>query len=156
MLDDHFPEAIAAHYDVTIGTHADAAVVDETVAFLADLAVANGGDALELAIGTGRIALPLAQRGVQVVGIDLSEAMVERMQVKPGGGDLDVVIGDFASTTVDGDFGLVYLVFNTIGNVTTQDQQVATHASEGRRRDAPRPKDDRPPGGHPAVRRTSA
>ena len=129
VLDDHFPEAIAAHYDETIGTHADAAVITETVDFLAELAEANGGDALELAIGTGRVALPLAARGVRVVGIDLSDAMVARLRAKPGGADLDVARGDFTTTTVDGDFGLVYLVFNTIGNVTTQDQQVATFAN---------------------------
>ena len=87
--------------------------------------LAGEGAALELGIGTGRIALPLAARGVRVVGIDLSEAMVERLRAKPGGDSIDVTIGDFATTTVDGTFSLAYLVFNTINNLTTQDEQVA-------------------------------
>ena len=83
------------------------------------------GRALEFAIGTGRIALPLAQRGVPVHGIDMSKAMVARMRAKPGGEDIGVTIGDFSTTTVDGSFSLVYLVFNTISNLTTQAAQVA-------------------------------
>ena len=101
----------------------DAEVVDPTVDFLAELA--GDGRALEFAIGTGRIALPLAQRGVPVHGIDMSEAMVARLRAKPGGEDIGVTIGDFATTTVDGPFSLVYLVFNTIMNLTTQEAQVA-------------------------------
>ena len=101
----------------------DAAVVDPAVDLLAELA--GGGRALELGIGTGRIALPLAQRGVPVHGIDLSEAMVARLRAKPGGEDIGVTIGDFATTTVDGSFSLAYLVFNTIMNLTTQAAQVA-------------------------------
>ena len=81
--------------------------------------------ALEFAIGTGRIALPLAERGVPVAGIDSSEAMVARLRAKPGAEDIDVAIGDFATTRVDGEFSLVYLVFNTIFNLVTQDAQVA-------------------------------
>lgn len=95
----------------------------ETVDLLADLA--GDGPALELAIGTGRIALPLAARGVRVDGIELSEAMVARMREKTGGGAVDVVLGDMS--TVDapsGDYRLVYLVFNTIFNLLTQDDQV--------------------------------
>jgi hypothetical protein len=98
-------------------------VVEPTVDFLAGLA--DGGAALELGIGTGRIALPLRQRGVRVVGIDLSEAMVAQLRAKPGGEDIPVTIGDFAVTRVEGSFSLAYLVFNTIENLTTQDEQVA-------------------------------
>lgn len=101
----------------------DAAVVDPTVDFLVELV--GTGRALELGIGTGRIALPLARRGVPVHGIDVSEAMVSRLRAKPGAGDIGVTIGDFATMTVDGSFSLVYLVFNTIMNLTTQAAQVA-------------------------------
>jgi SAM-dependent methyltransferase len=97
-------------------------VIDETVGVLAGLA--GGGRALELAIGTGRIALPLAARGVPVFGIDMSRAMVARLRAKPGGDGVGVTIGDFATTHVEGTFSLVYLVFNTIMNLTTQDAQV--------------------------------
>ena len=99
------------------------AAIDPVVDFLADLA--GDGAALELGIGTGRIALPLAQRGVRVHGIDLSTAMVARLRAKPGAEEIGVTIGDFATTTVDGTFALAYLVFNTIMNLTTQDEQVA-------------------------------
>jgi SAM-dependent methyltransferase len=99
------------------------AVVDPAVDFLAELA--GDGAALEFAIGTGRIGLPLAARGVPVSGIDLSEAMVAELRKKPGGADIPVAIGDYATTRVDGEFSLVYVVFNTIGNLTTQDWQVA-------------------------------
>jgi SAM-dependent methyltransferase len=101
----------------------DPAVVDPVVDFLADLA--GDGAALELGIGTGRIALPLARRGVRVHGIDLSPAMVERLRAKAGDEHIDVAIGDFATTKVDGTFTLAYLVFNTIMNLTSQDEQVA-------------------------------
>jgi SAM-dependent methyltransferase len=101
----------------------DPEVVEPTVDFLA--ALAGRGAALELGIGTGRIGLPLARRGVRVSGIDLSEAMVARLRAKPGGAELDVAIGDFATTRVPGTFSVAYLVFNTIMNLTTQDEQVA-------------------------------
>ena len=91
---------------------------------LAELAGPRGR-ALELAIGTGRVALPLRRTGVDVHGIDLSAAMVDRLRAKPGGEDIPVVIGDMTATRVDGSFDLVYLVFNTIGNLTEQDAQVA-------------------------------
>src|SRR5204862_6446403 len=86
---------------------------------------AGGGGALELGIGTGRIALPPSQRGIRVQGIDLSEAMVAKLREKPGGGEIEVAIGDFATTRVEGTFRLAYLVFNTLNNLTTQDEQVA-------------------------------
>jgi len=99
------------------------AALEPVVDFLAELA--GDGDALELGIGTGRVALPLARRGVRVRGIDLSEAMVARLRAKPGAEEIDVAIGDFATTRVEGTFSLAYLVFNTINNLTTQDAQVA-------------------------------
>src|SRR5580765_1598934 len=95
----------------------DPAVVEPVVDFLAGLA--GDGAALELGIGTGRIALPLAARGVRVHGIDLSEAMVARLRAKPGAEGIDVTIGDFATTTVDGTFSVAYVVFNTLGAWTT-------------------------------------
>jgi SAM-dependent methyltransferase len=121
--EDHFGEDVAARYDDSGGEEFQPAVVEQTVDFLAGLA--GDGAALELAIGTGRIALPLSRRGVRVHGIDLSEAMVARLGEKPGGEAIDVTVGDIATTRVDGSFSLVYLVFNTIGNLTTQDAQVA-------------------------------
>src|SRR5712691_9854250 len=101
----------------------DPAVVDPVIDVLVELA--GSGRALELGIGTGRIALPLAQRGVQVHGIDLSEAMVAKLRAKPGGEDIGVTIGGFATMRVEGSFSLAYLVFNTIMNLTTQEGQVA-------------------------------
>jgi SAM-dependent methyltransferase len=123
MPEDHFGEHVAEHYDEDSHEMFQPEVVDPVVDFLADLA--GGGAALELGIGTGRIAIPLAERGVRVHGIDLSEAMVARLKAKPGSEDIDVTIGDFAATTVDGTFSVAYLVFNTIMNLTTQDEQVA-------------------------------
>ena len=93
-----------------------------TVAFLADLAC--GGPALELAIGTGRIALPLAARRIRVDGIDLSAAMVAKLRAKPGGEQLTVTIGDFADVPATGRYPLIYIVFNTLFNLLTQDDQV--------------------------------
>src|SRR6188474_1441939 len=98
-------------------------MVEPVVDFLADLA--GDGDALELGVGTGRIALPLARRGVRVYGIDLSESMVAKLQAKPGGDRIEVTIGDFATARVDGTFAVAYLVVNTIMNLTTQEEQVA-------------------------------
>jgi SAM-dependent methyltransferase len=94
----------------------------DTVAFLERLA--GDGRALELAIGTGRIGLPLAARGVPVDGIELSPAMVAQLRAKPGGADLDVRIGDMADVDVERTYGLVYLIFNTFFNLLTQDDQV--------------------------------
>jgi SAM-dependent methyltransferase len=123
MPTDHFGEDVAARYDESSTDMFDPAVVDPAVDFLAGLA--GQGAALELGIGTGRIALPLARRGVRVHGIDLSEAMVARLRAKPGADRIGVTMGDFATTTVEGRFSLAYLVFNTIGNLTSQDEQVA-------------------------------
>jgi SAM-dependent methyltransferase len=121
--DGYFPERVAARYDESSAEMFDPAVVDAAVDVLEGLA--NGGRALELGIGTGRIALPLARRGVAVHGIDLSQAMVARLRAKPGGDAIGVTIGDFAATRVDGAFSVAYLVFNTIMNLTTQAAQVA-------------------------------
>jgi Methyltransferase domain len=121
--EDYFGERVAAEYDKGTAEMFEPNVVDPAVDFLAQLA--GRGAALELGIGTGRIALPLAARGVHVHGIDLSEAMVARLRAKPGGQDIPVTIGDFATTRVDGTFSLAYLVFNTIGNLTTQESQIA-------------------------------
>jgi SAM-dependent methyltransferase len=123
MPENHFGERAAASYDESSADIFEPAVVDPVVDFLADLA--GHGAALELGIGTGRIALPLARRGIRVHGIDLSAAMVARLRAKPGAEQIDVAIGDFAITTVDGRFSVVYLVFNTIMSLTTQDEQVA-------------------------------
>lgn len=110
------PDA-AARYD-------DQARGDEEAGadFLAGLAA--GRDALEFAIGTGRIALPLSRRGVRVDGIELSQAMVDVLRSRPGGDDLDVRVGDMTTTSMDREFGLVFLVYNTIFNVLTQDGQI--------------------------------
>jgi methyltransferase family protein len=121
--EEFFGERVAAVYDEHSAVMFDPAVVDPAVELLAELA--GEGGALEFAIGTGRIALPLAARGVRVAGIDSSEAMLARLREKPGAEGIDAVAGDMATTRVDGDFGLVYLVFNTIFNLTTQDGQVA-------------------------------
>jgi SAM-dependent methyltransferase len=118
------PEA-ARRYDVQPrGDEADAA------SLLAELA--GEGPALEFAIGTGRIALPLAEREVAVHGIELSPHMVEQLRMKPGGAELPVTLGDMASTQVQGRFPLVYLVYNTIFNLLTQDDQVACFQNAAR------------------------
>src|SRR3712207_9252096 len=114
MPKDYFGERVAERYDERYADRSDPVLVDPIVSFLADLA--RDGPALELGIGTGRIALPLARRGVRVHGIDLSEAIVARLREKPGGDRIPVTIGDFATTRVDGTFSLAYLVFNTIMN----------------------------------------
>jgi SAM-dependent methyltransferase len=120
---NYFGKDVADRYDESAADMFDPTVVEPTVEFLAGLA--GGGPALELGIGTGRIALPLAERGIQVHGIDLSEAMVEKLREKPGAEEIEVTIGDFATTRVHDTFSLAYLVFNTINNLTTQDAQVA-------------------------------
>jgi len=125
--DGYFGEQVAAQYDTSQGQMFDPAVIETTVDVLTELA--GRGRALEFAIGTGRIALPLARRGVSVHGIDISRAMVARLRAKPGGDAVGVTVGDFSTTRVHGTFSLVYLVFNTIMNVTTQDAQVDCFAN---------------------------
>jgi SAM-dependent methyltransferase len=121
--DGYFDERVAARYDESAAEMFDPAVIDPVIELLGE--IAGSGRALELGIGTGRIALPLAQRGVPVHGIELSKAMVARLRAKPGGEKIGVTIGDFATTTVEGTFSVAYLVFNTIMNLTTQATQVA-------------------------------
>ena len=123
MPEDHFGERVAGRYDESVADMFEPGVLDPVVDFLADLA--GDGAALELGIGTGRVALPLAERGIPVHGIDLSAAMVERLWAKPGADAIGVTLGDFATTRVERTFSLAYLVFNTINNLTTQDEQVA-------------------------------
>ncbi len=121
--DGYFDEPVAARYDESSAEMFDPTVVTPTVDFLA--ALAGNGRALEFGIGTGRIAIPLSQRGVAVHGIEMSAAMVARLAAKPASAGIDVTIGDFSTASVGGDFSLVYLVFNTIMNLTTQVAQVA-------------------------------
>ncbi|MGC5363184.1 class I SAM-dependent DNA methyltransferase [Streptomyces sp. DT24] len=121
--DGYFGVSVAATYDESSAEMFEPTVVDPAVSVLAELA--DGGRALELGIGTGRVALPLAGRGVPVHGIELSRAMADRLRAKPGGDAIDVTIGDFATVRVDGTFSVAYLVFNTIMNLTTQAEQVA-------------------------------
>jgi SAM-dependent methyltransferase len=119
----YFDGRIAQDYDADSVDMFDPAVLDPTVDFLA--ALARGGSALELGIGTGRVAIPLRQRGVEVHGIDLSPAMVEQLRAKPDASDITVTIGDFATLHVGRTFNLIYAVYNAITNLTTQDEQVA-------------------------------
>jgi SAM-dependent methyltransferase len=118
---------IAEAYDATYSAMFEPSVLDPTVDLLADLA--QGGPALELAVGTGRLALPLSVRGVAVHGIELSPHMVERLQAKPGAEAVPVTIGDMTTSRAPGSFTLVYLVANTIMNVTTQDEQLQVFAN---------------------------
>ncbi len=123
-----FDEGVAATYDEGLAPLPDTGLV-----VLEGLA-GPGGRVLEFAIGTGRVALPLAARGVRVDGIELSEPMLARLRAKPGGDEasVPVVVGDMASAVVPGTFDVVYLVFNTIMNLTTQDAQVACFANAAR------------------------
>jgi SAM-dependent methyltransferase len=117
-----FGERMADVYDTWYGTQRAAETTQHSVEVLADLAA--GGRVLELAIGTGRVALPLAARGLSVHGIDASEAMVAKLREKPGGDAIPVTIGNFADVGVDGAFDLVFVVFNTLFNLTSQAEQV--------------------------------
>lgn len=113
-----FDETTAQSYDESAVRGDETA----TVEFLAELA--DGGPALELAIGTGRIALPLAARGLRVDGIDFSSAMVEKLRAKPGGERIEVTLGNFAEVPVTRSYRLIYIIFNTLFNLLTQDEQV--------------------------------
>ena len=127
MNENHFGDDVADTYDADDSDEFDPVVIESIVSFLADLA--PNGSALELGVGTGRIAVPLHERGLDVEGIDLSTSMVERMRRKSGGSELRVVIGDFATTSMDRTYDLVFLVFNTIMNLTSQEEQVACFAN---------------------------
>jgi SAM-dependent methyltransferase len=123
MPEDSFAGRVADRYDETAAEQFAPDVVEPAVELLAGLA--DGGAALELGIGTGRIALPLARRGVAVHGIDLSPDMVAKLRAKPGGAEIAVTIGDMASTRVEGTFSLAYVVWNSLMNLRTQASQVA-------------------------------
>lgn len=120
-------DELAEIYDETYAAMFEPARLDPVVDLLAELA--DGGPALELAVGTGRVALPLAARGVPVSGIDLSAAMVERLRAKPGADAVPATVGDMTTTVVGSGFALVYLVANSIMNVTTQQEQLAVFAN---------------------------
>jgi SAM-dependent methyltransferase len=130
MSETWFDADVAATYDEDSAERFDPALLAATCDVLAGLA----GDrpALELAVGTGRVALPLADRGVRVAGIELSPAMIAQLRGKPGGDAIEVVQGDMTATRVDGEFGLVYLVYNTITNLVSQDDQVACFENAAR------------------------
>ena len=125
-----FDEEIAATYDDDSIGQFEPGLLSATTDFLAGLA--GEGRALELAIGTGRVAVPLAERGVPVSGIEISRAMLERLRAKPGAAAIQAVEGDMTTSRVEGDFALVYLVYNTITNLTTQDAQVACFENAAR------------------------
>jgi hypothetical protein len=127
VAETHFDQWIAQHYRTLWPELFDPALIACTVDFLADLA--DGAAALEFGIGTGRIALPLRDRGVRVHGIELSEAMITELRSAQGGASVNVTHGDFATAIVDGTFDLVYLLRNTITNLTTQDEQIACFAN---------------------------
>jgi len=137
VQENHFGEEVAAGYDDFHSAHFDPNVIAKTVDVLAELV--HDGAALEFAVGTGRVALPLAARGVPVSGIEFSMAMADRLRAKDSDNRIAVTIGDMATTRVEASFRLVYLVFNTIGNLVTQDQQVACFANAAAHLD---------PGGH--------
>jgi len=120
---NYFDEDVAATYDADVAAMSAPAVLGPTVDVLEGLA--GDGAALELAVGTGRVAVPLAARGVPVHGIELSEAMVAQLRANDPGGTVGVTVGDMTATRVPGTFRVVYLVFNTVANVTTQEGQVA-------------------------------
>jgi len=123
-MKDWFAGEVAARYDDSMGSYFEPETIERTVDFLEPLAA---GGALELAIGTGRIAVPLAARGIRVAGIDLSPDMVAQLRKKTEA--IPVAIGDYATTRVEGEFSLAYIVFNSISNQTTQEGQVATFAN---------------------------
>jgi len=135
MPENIFNQRIAARYDEADRTMFDARVLTPTVDVLVDLA--NGGRVLEFAIGTGRVALPLSEKGVSVSGIELSQPMVDQLKLKPGGENIETIVGDMTTSRINGDFQLVYLVYNTITNLITQKEQVdcfcnaAAHLSIG-------------------------
>ena len=121
---------VAHDYDRTTAGMSVPEVIGPTVDFLLDHA--SGGRTAEFAIGTGRVALPLSAAGAEVCGIELSQAMVDELRRKPGGAELEVVVGDMATTRLPGEFSLVYLVFNTITNLLAQEQQAACVANAAR------------------------
>ena len=134
MPTDHFAGTAATMYDADHASRFTAEAVVPAVDFLT--ALAAGRPALELAIGTGRIALPLQARGVDVDGIEFSADMLEQFAAKPGSASITTVTGDMADATTGRTYGLVYLVFNTIGNLMTQEAQVNCFRNAARHLDA--------------------
>lgn len=128
--EDHFGQEVADEYDDAVSDMFTPAVVNPTASLLSELS--DGGRVLEFGIGTGRIAIPLSRRGIRVHGIDLSPFMLERLSAKTGSGDIPVQLGDFSEVRAEGSFSLVYVVFNTIMNLTTQDSQVACFRNAAR------------------------
>ncbi len=132
---DHFDEPVAATYDADEASMFAPEIIARTIKVLAELARAGSEDcpsALEFAIGTGRVAVPLLEAGVAVDGIDLSTAMLRQLRAKPGADGIRTLPGSFTEVDMGADYDLVYLVFNTIGNVTTQDGQVECFANAAR------------------------
>src|SRR6201987_4317654 len=125
-----FGKLNAEFYDISYGNPPETATL-EAVEVLAELA--GGGTVLELAIGTGRVALPLAARGLSVHGIDASPEMIPKLRQKPRGEAIPVSIGDFADVAIEGAFDLIFLVFNTLFNLTSQDDQVRCFQNVARR-----------------------
>jgi SAM-dependent methyltransferase len=125
MPQNVFVGDFARYYDASCSgeRQSDPAFIEEVVTVLADLTA--GGAALELGIGTGRVAVPLREHGVDVHGIEISEDMIAEVHKKPGGGDIPITLGDFATTRAEGDFTLVYAVYHTLGCLLTQAEQVA-------------------------------
>jgi SAM-dependent methyltransferase len=120
--ENYFDDWVAQHFKVLWAHLFEPEVVEPAVSLLTELA--GDGRALELGIGTGRLALPLSRRGIRVHGIELSAAMVEQLRAQPGSSDIDVTVGDFSTVEVPGTFTIAYLVRSTIMNLTTQDSQV--------------------------------
>jgi SAM-dependent methyltransferase len=130
MPQNQFVGRIAESYDATSAEMYAPALVETTVDFLA--AQAREGNALEFGIGTGRIALPLSERGIEVHGIDISADMIEQLRGKPGSERIGTTIGDFAETVVDAEFSLVYVVYNSISNLLEQSEWVQTFRNAAR------------------------
>jgi SAM-dependent methyltransferase len=130
MPQNLFTGRVAESYDLGSPEMWEPALLHSTASFLADNA--EGRPALEFGVGTGRVALPLSQLGVEVHGIDISEDMIAQLRAKPGAQSIGTTIGDFATTTVPGAFSLVYIVFNALSNLTTQAEQVACFQNAAR------------------------
>jgi SAM-dependent methyltransferase len=130
MPQNQFVGPIAEKYDATSAEMYEPALVEATVDFLA--AQASGGTALELGIGTGRIALPLAERGIEIHGIDISADMIGQLRKKPGAEAIITTVGDFAETVVGEEFWLVYVVYNSICNLLEQSEWVQTFRNAAR------------------------
>jgi SAM-dependent methyltransferase len=128
--ENRFVGEVARTYDQSSTGAFEPNVINRTIDRLVELA--DGGPVLEFAIGTGRVAVPLAARGIDVAGIDVSADMLAELRAKPGAASITATEGDMAATRVDGEFSLVYLVFNTISNLTTQDEQVACFENAAR------------------------